>query len=108
MGTPRGSALTVEEVAGRAVDDATAAELADLETSARPTALAGDPPVVGAEVAENHRLAPAHEDHRLWLTRERPGGRLLGASLLEVEDVTHNRRLAYVEVQVRPECRRRG
>ena len=96
----------MEAIDARSVDDRTAEALADLAAPAQAEILPDDPPTPAAEIAADLRHAPSGEDIRLWL--EWDGDRLAGAGQLLVENRETNRHLAYAEIAVAPDHRRRG
>ena len=81
--------------------------LAELLSATSVFRSAGDPPISPAQLAVDERINPA------WMRRTRAlawgaTGELLGTSVVELEDRTDNRHLAWVQVDVAAGARRRG
>lgn len=98
----------ITELDGRDIDDATAGALADLRSACLAEVLPDDPPTPAAEVADDLRLAPSAIDNHVFLAWDENGERLDGACVVEVEDRPEHAHLAYPEVLVPPDRRRRG
>ena len=97
----------VQLVAGPDLDDVAVAALARLLSVADADRSPGDPPISPAQLALDERILPS------WMRRTRalawgPDGELLGTAAVELEDRADNRHLAWLEVAVAPELRRRG
>ena len=97
----------VEVVACAELDDDTVAALAGLLSTTSVVRSDGDPPISPAQLAVDERIDPG------WRRRSRAlawdgRGQLLGSSMLELEDRSDNRHLAWAEVDVAPAARRRG
>lgn len=97
----------VQLVAGPDLDDVAVAALARLLSESGADRSPGDPPISPAQLALDERILPA------WFRRTRAlvwgsEGELLGTAAVELEDRADNRQLAWLEVAVDPDARRRG
>ena len=97
----------VEVVACAELRDDAVAALAGLLSTTSVFRSEGDPPISPAQLAVDERIQPG------WVRRSRAlawggGGQLLGTAMLELEDRSDNRHLAWLEVDVAPAARRTG
>ncbi|MDQ3384877.1 MAG: GNAT family N-acetyltransferase [Actinomycetota bacterium] len=99
--------VQVEEVACADLVDEAVAALAGLLSTTSVERSDGDPPISPSQLAVDERINPTWVRKRRALAWDERG-ELVGTALVELEDRTDNRHLAWVEVDVAPAARRTG